>query len=222
MATFWERVLAVGHRLRFRRERSLSPQQNQARWKAVYQDWAALANGLGQVGEVQTRMTNRLEQAYDVWQRLEGQYASLLEGAMEVVDYCERLDPPPEEIPAVRRKLLSLLDEHGAAPWSPAVGEPVPEGCEVMAVVPSKDLAPGTVKTVARRGYRRDGMILRSPVVTVTASSPTEPAVEGVEGEEDHLPEVSPETQHQEPASDTSTTPANGQEENNEHASHRD
>jgi len=212
MFTFWQRMLiTIGRFLKGASKSSVSFQLAQADWQAVFQDANILTNWPRQVEEAQSRIMSRLLRAYEAYERLGQRYTSLLSGVVRTVDFCEGLNPPSEEVRAIRHQLLSLLGEHGIVPWSPQVGEPVPEGCEIIGVIPSADAPPNTVKEVAVPGYLwKDGTILRRPGVVITRA-PTEEVHRREEAEVKEAPlETMPEKEQSGQVSDTAQPSTNG------------
>jgi len=190
MSTFWQRMLiTIGRFLKGASRSSVSFQL--ADWQAVFKDAEILTNYPRQVEEAQSRIMSHLLRVYEAHERLGQRYTSLLSGVVKIVDFCEGLNPPSDEVRAIRHQLLSLLGEHGIVPWSPQVGKPVPaEGCDIIDRIPSADAPPNTVKEVAVPGYLwKDGTILRRPGVVIT-KAPTEK----VQREEAEVKEVPPET----------------------------
>jgi len=143
MGTFLEKLL--GRWSRPASKTGFTIQQYENDWRAAFQDATILSNAPRQLEEARNRMISQLGRIYEIYERLGRRYDSLLLGVIEMVSFCDGLKAS-EEIQAIHRQLLNLLDEHGVTPWSPQVGKPAPDGCERMATVPSRDLPPGYVK----------------------------------------------------------------------------
>lgn len=172
---------------------------DQEEWREAFQDASLVANGPRQVEEARERIVGRLVRVYESHERLHRQHAALLEGIVRVLDFCAGLHPAPPELEALQGQLLALLTGQGLVPWSPAVGQPVPEGCEVVGAIPSEEYPPGSVGRVVAPGYRwQEGLLFRPARVLMTAEvqrqeapAPAEPVAVGHsegQGEEGPLP----------------------------------
>jgi hypothetical protein len=175
MSSFWNRLRTLGSRPSLPSQERVSFQQDDSDWKAVFEDASLLINGPKQIEEAQARMMSRLLRVYQTFERLSRQQAAFLQGVIRAVDYCDGLEPRLAEINAVRDLLLGVLSDQGVIPWSPTIGERIPEGCEPIAEEFSADHPPQTVLKVPTPGYLwKDGTILRRPRIIVSMLPPTE------------------------------------------------
>lgn len=193
VSKFWRNLFGPRGRSTGSGQRETPFWMDQEEWREAFQDASLLANGPRQVEEAQGRIVGRLMRAYESHERLGRQHATLLEGVVRALDFCEGLRPASPEVEILHSQLLGLLADQGLAPWSPPPGEPVPEGCEVVGVVPSEKHPPGAVERVVAPAYLWHGRLLFRPArVLMTAeaepkesAAPEEPAVIGHAAEEE-------------------------------------
>jgi len=169
MSSFCRRLFNIGNHPGIRFQESISFQQDDSNWKAVFDDASILINGPKQIEEVQTRMMGRLSQVYQIFDRLSRKQTAFVLDVIQAVDYCEGLDPRPAEINAVHELLLGVLDNQGVTPWSPTIGKLIPEGCKPISEEISADFSSQTILKVLKPGYLwKDGTIIRHPLVIVS------------------------------------------------------
>jgi len=107
-------------------------------------------------------------------QRLNERADGLLRAWLEVIDSFERALVLAEDDPqlaqglrAVQEQIDGLLSRQGVTRLG-AVGEPFdPQLHEAIAVMPSRDLPPGTIAEIARSGYSVGDRLLRPAQVAV-------------------------------------------------------
>ena len=117
---------------------------------------------------------------------------SLLHELLAVLDNFERaLDAPRDPqhfegfvsgVELIQQQLLKVLEKMGVIPFA-SVGQPfVPERQEAVMRIETTEAPENTVLEETRRGYLRNGRILRPAQVTV-AASPSKPSTESLDPE---------------------------------------
>jgi molecular chaperone GrpE len=92
----------------------------------------------------------------------------VLDGLERALQHLEKASPSlAEGVRAIHRKLLSLLEAHGVAPFESLGRTFDPALHEAIGVVESSQFAAGTVAEELQRGYRWDDELLRAARVRV-------------------------------------------------------
>lgn len=94
----------------------------------------------------------------------------LLDDLERAVDAAETAGAPESWLAGVKLvagRMADVLGRHGVAPIDPAGAAFDPEQHEAMLEVDGGAVPPGHVTTVVRRGYRRNGRVLRAARVAV-------------------------------------------------------
>jgi molecular chaperone GrpE (heat shock protein) len=148
---------------------SIPGSSNNEEWKALFKNISIIDNGLAEAREANNNLHARLSRVLDAFNKISEQQGSMLIQLIKIVDYCMSLNPAPAEIEAVEAQLLSILKEQGVSIWSPAIGEPLPEHCEAIAVKETSEFAAQTVLEVLSPGYLwGETILLRRPRVVLS------------------------------------------------------
>jgi len=146
-----------------RREEKSALGEQAGLWNAIFEEAEFLSTAPRRLQEVQSQMINRLGRVYQLHDRLGRQYAALLQGVIQVADFCEGLNADTssegasEGTQAIHRALMDLLEGHGVYRWECHLGDALLEGCEVVGYSERSDLADGVIGGVIAPGYRLSG-----------------------------------------------------------------
>ena len=168
MRRFLARLFAAEPRSGTPSPAGASPPVDPSAWRAAFADAEVLSSYPRRLQEAESQIVNHLGQAYQVHERLVRQCGQLVQGIVQAIDLCESLEPTADTVRAVGCQLVGLLAGQGIAPWAPAAGEPLPEGCEVVGTDEAPGCPPGAVARVVAPGYCwQNGQIVRRARVTI-------------------------------------------------------
>lgn len=144
-----------------------------ADWKSLFQSATAMDENLRKAQDESVHLRTYLTRTLEAFNQVSQQQAAVLMNLIHLLDYCDSLDPKPNEIAVVQEQILSLLKKQDVKRWEPEIGKPMPEGCDPKDVVETNDYPPDFILEVKIAGYVWQGsIILRRPQVIVSQAVP--------------------------------------------------
>lgn len=153
---------------RLRHPETPAASEEQILWQETFRNAAVLVQEPQEVSLARQRLTDLIARTYRRQQELWQTLAGLVNEVIQIVDFCEELKNPAEDVQAIQRQLNRVLSQAGLEPWRPEEGQSLPDNCEVVESQEQAELAEGTVLRVVTPGYRwKDGRIFRPPRLVV-------------------------------------------------------